>query len=151
MKRRLVPHDGDMGSKAANPSDARSVECRRAASDSRAICWRAPMRELLALAWRDGAFPFPADVKRHQQMEAVIAVTGERQWRKTRLFDLDPEFFMQLTDQRGLRPLAGLELAAGKFPQTSKRLALGALRDQDTVVRIDQRAGDDEGELDHER
>ena len=107
--------------------------------------------ELLALAWRDGAFPFPADVKRHQQMEAVIAVTGERQWRKTRLFDLDPEFFVQLTDQRGLRPLAGLELAAGKFPQPRKRLALGPLRDQDAVVRIDQRAGDDEGELDHER
>ena len=55
---------------------------------------------------------------------------------------------MQFADQRLLRPLAGLDLAAGKFPQARERLAFRALRDQHALVGIDQRAGDDEGELD---
>ena len=61
------------------------------------------------------------------------------------------EFLVQLADQRLFGPLAGIELAAGKFPQPRELFAFGPLRDQHTVIGIDQRAGDNEGELDHER
>ena len=39
-----------------------------------------------------------------------------------------------------VRPLAGLELAAGKLPEAGQRLAFGALRDQDALVGVNQRA-----------
>ena len=84
-------------------------------------------------------------------MKAVIAVTGECQRRETRLLHRDAQLFVQFADQRRFGPLAGLQLAAGKFPQSRKRLAFGTLRDQDAVVRIDQRAGDDEGVFVYER
>ncbi len=52
-----------------------------------------------------------------------------------------PGLLVQFADQALLRPLAGLALAAGKFPQAGERLAFGALRDQDALVSIDERAG----------
>jgi hypothetical protein len=47
----------------------------------------------------------------------------------------------------GFRPFAGLQLAAGKFPQAGQRLAFRPLCDQHAAVGIDQRAGDDEEEF----
>ena len=55
---------------------------------------------------------------------------------------------MTKVTKRLLRPFAGFDLAAGKFPQASERLALRALREQHALVGVDQRAGDHEGKLD---
>ena len=74
-------------------------------------------------------------------------MAGEGERRETSLADGDADFLMQFADQRLLRPFAGLDLAAGKFPQACQRLAFRALRDQYALVGVDQRAGDDEGEF----
>src|SRR5690348_11556248 len=103
--------------------------------------------EVLALARHNEAFPTPANVKRHQQMKCLIGMAREGQRCEAWLLDRDADLFAQFTDQGDLRPLAGFDLAAGEFPQPRKRLALGPLRDQHALVGIDQRAGDDEGEL----
>ena len=71
----------------------------------------------------------------------------EGQRREARLLHRDPELLAQLADQRLLRPLARLHLAAGKLPQPGELLALGPLRQKDAVVRVDQGDGNDEGEL----
>jgi hypothetical protein len=56
----------------------------------------------------------------------------------------DAELLVKLAHQRLLRRLAGLDLAAGKLPETGQRLSLRPLRQKDAAVGIDQRAGDDE-------
>ena len=101
----------------------------------------------LALDGARRALPAAADIERHEQVKAVIAVACEGEGREARLLDVDAKFFGKLADQRRFRPLAGLELAAGKFPQAGKLLALGPLGDQNAVVGVDERASDDEGEL----
>src|SRR5437879_7802770 len=104
--------------------------------------------QLLALARDHHAFPAPADVERHQQMKVVIGVARKSQRRQAWLADVDADLFMQLADQRLLRPFAGLDLAARKLPQARERLALRALCDQHALVDIDQGTSDDESELD---
>src|SRR5260221_13032480 len=81
-------------------------------------------------------------------MKALIGVAGKRQRRQAGLGDLDADFLAQFADQSLLRPLAGIELAAGEFPKAGQRLALRALRDQHALVGVDQSAGDDEREFD---
>src|SRR5262249_16380121 len=63
------------------------------------------------------------------------------------LVDADPQLLLQLPDQGLLRPLARLDLAAGKFPQARHRLAPRAPRDQHAGVRIDESASGDEDEV----
>ena len=75
-------------------------------------------------------------------MKVIIGVAGKGQRRETGFADADADFLVQFADQRLLRPLAGLDLAAGKFPQPRQRLALRPLRDQHALVGVDQRAGD---------
>ena len=48
-------------------------------------------------------------------MKVVVGVAGKGQRRETGFADADADFLMQLADQRLFRPLAGLDLAAGKF------------------------------------
>ena len=63
---------------------------------------------------------------------------------------VDAELLAQFADQRVLRPLAGVDLAAGKLPQALELLALRPLRDQHAAVDVDQRRRDDQEQL-HER
>ena len=65
-------------------------------------------------------------------------MAGEYEGREAGLVDLDAQLLLQLPDQRRLRPLAGLDLAARELPQTRQLLALRPLRDQHAAVRIDE-------------
>ena len=76
-------------------------------------------------------------------------MAGEGERGEAGLLDGDPDFLGELADERRFRPLARLDLAAGKFPQAGERLALRPLRDQDASVDIDQGDGDDEDEAGH--
>ena len=71
-------------------------------------------------------------------MKIFVAVTGEGKRRETGFPGIDAQFFLQFADQRSFRRLSGLDFAAGKLPQASHGLALGALRKQNAPVRIDQ-------------
>ena len=57
---------------------------------------------------------------------------------------VDPELFLQFADERVLRPLAGVDLAARELPQALELLAFGPLREQHPSVGVDQRRRDDE-------
>ena len=92
----------------------------------------------------DHALPAPAQKERHQKVEIFVAVRGEDEGRKTGGGDADAQFFLQFTDQANLRRLAGLELAAGKFPQARQRLAPRPLADQHASVAVDQGRGGDQ-------
>src|SRR5258707_8916887 len=81
-------------------------------------------------------------------MKGLVSVAGKGERRQTWLADGDADLLMQLADQRLFRPLARLDLAAGKFPQPRERLALRALREQHAPVGVHQRAGNHEGEFD---
>jgi SAM-dependent methyltransferase len=100
--------------------------------------------EVLAFPRDREAFPAPADIERHQQVEVLIGMAGEGQWREAGFLHGDPELLVQLADQRRFRPFAGLQLAAGKFPQAGQRLAFRPLCNQHAAVGINQSAGDDE-------
>jgi hypothetical protein len=58
------------------------------------------------------------------------------------------ELLAQFAYQGVFRPLAILDLAAGKFPEAGQRLALRSFREQHAAVGIDQRASrnEDDGE-----
>src|SRR5581483_6025379 len=86
--------------------------------------------ELLSLTRDHVAFPAPADIKRHQEMEIGIGVARESERSKTGFPHGDTDFLVQFASKRGLRPLAGLELAARKFPKPGKCLSFRPLRDQ---------------------
>ena len=49
-------------------------------------------------------------------MKIFIGVAGKGQRREARLADVDADLLVQFADQRLLRPLARLDLAAGKLP-----------------------------------
>ena len=67
----------------------------------------------------------------------------EGQRREAGLLHRDPELLAQLADQRLLRSLARLDLAAGKLPQACELLSFGPLGQKDAVVRVDQGDGND--------
>ena len=52
---------------------------------------------------------------------------------------LDAEFLVELADQRGFRRLAGMHLAAGKFPETGQSFPGRPLGEQYPAVGIDER------------
>ena len=60
--------------------------------------------------------------------------------------DGDAQLLVQLADEAGLGRLPGLDLAAGKFPQTCKLLARRPLADQHPAIGVDQRRSGDEKE-----
>jgi len=66
--------------------------------------------ELLSFARDHIAVPTAADVERHQQVEIVVSMAGEGQWRQAGLLHRDSDLLVQLADQRLLRPFAGLAL-----------------------------------------
>ena len=72
-------------------------------------------------------------------MEIGIGVRGEGERREAAFVDVDPELLGEFADQRRLRRLAGLHLAAGKFPHPREVLAGRALGEQHAAVRVDQR------------
>src|SRR5690606_23734846 len=57
--------------------------------------------------------------------------------------DLDSQFLLQLARQRGLRALARLPLAAGKFPEPRQVAVLAALGEQDAAADVGDDAGHD--------
>ena len=58
--------------------------------------------------------------------------------------DVDAELLVELADQRRLRRLAGMHLAAGKFPEAGEMLAGRPLGQQHAAVGVDQRHRRDE-------
>ena len=96
----------------------------------------------LAFPARDEALPPATDVEWHQKMKCFVSETREGEGGETRSLHDDAEFLGEFADQRLLRALAGVDLAAGKFPEAGQRLALGALRDQHPSVGVDEGAGD---------
>ena len=100
--------------------------------------------DVLSFRRDDKSVPLSADIERHQQMKIVIGVAGEGQRRETGLADFDAQLLPEFARQRAFGALAGIELAAGKFPQAGKLLAFGTLRDEHTIIRVDQRGGDNQ-------
>jgi hypothetical protein len=89
-------------------------------------------------------------------MKLLVSVAGECKRRETFLLYRNAELLVEFADERRLRPLAGIELSAGELPEPGQRLARRALGDQHAMIRIDERAGDDQDEADggwfaHER
>jgi hypothetical protein len=70
-------------------------------------------------------------------------VAGENEGGEAGLGHLDAQFLAQFADQGRLGSFAGLDLAAGEFPQTGQLLALGPFGDQHPAVHVDQGDGDD--------
>ena len=83
-------------------------------------------------------------------MEILVGVAGESERREARRLDRDAELLAQFADQRVLRPLAGVDLAAGELPQALELFALRPPGDQHAAVDVDQRRRDDQEQL-HER
>ncbi len=71
-------------------------------------------------------------------------MAGERQRRETLFVDDDAQFLLEFADERIFRPLARLDLAAGKLPQSSHRFSWRTLRDQHAAIGIDEGAGRNE-------
>ncbi|VTZ61647.1 conserved hypothetical protein [Sinorhizobium medicae] len=88
-----------------------------------------------------------ADVERHQQVKFVIAVARECERREARDLGADPELLFEFADQRLFGCLATLDFTARELPEAGERLALRALRQQNTSVGIDERASGDEHDV----
>ena len=73
-------------------------------------------------------------------------MAGKSQRREIGRRDLDAELLGKLADQRFLRPLARLDLAAREFPKPGKRAPLRALGDQDPALAIEENASRDQNE-----
>src|SRR5579862_3933631 len=104
--------------------------------------------EALLLSRLDKAFPAPADIKGHEQMEVGIRMARECERRETLRFDCDPQFLPQLPDQTLLRLLAGFDLAAGKLPEPRHRLSFWAPCDEHASIRIDEGASGNQNKPD---
>jgi len=71
-----------------------------------------------------------------------VRMAGEA--RRGNAADLDAEFLAQFALECGFGGFTRFKLAAGKFPQVAKRFIGRAARDEDAVVRIDERDRDHE-------
>ena len=89
-------------------------------------------------------FPPSANIKRHQEMEILIAERGEGQRREAGLFDGDPQFFVQFPDQALFGAFARFHFAARKFPEPRHAFAFRPFSNQNTAVRINKRTGNNE-------
>ena len=81
-------------------------------------------------------------------MEILIGVAREGQRRQARLAHDNAKFLFQFPDQSFFGPFAGLDLAAGEFPQACHRFAGGTLGEQYAAVGIDEGAGGNKNEFD---
>jgi hypothetical protein len=66
---------------------------------------------------------------------------------KTRFLHDNTEFLLQFPDQRLFRPLASLDLAAGKLPKPRHGFAGRPLGEEHAAVGIDKGAGGDKNEF----
>ena len=106
--------------------------------------------EDLAFAGLRCAFPAAAGEEWHQQVEVVVAVTGESEWCEAARPSIDAEFFLQFADQGDFGRFALFYFAARKFPEPRERFSLGALGEEDPPVCVDESYGRDEQRF-HER
>src|SRR5665213_2298584 len=104
--------------------------------------------ELLPLGCGDLSLPAPANIERHQEMEAGIGMARESEWCETGFIDDDAQFLLQLPDQTLFRRFTIFDLAAGKLPQACHRLAGRTLSDQHPAVGIDEGAGGNKDDFD---
>ena len=84
-------------------------------------------------------------------MEVRVAVRGEAQRDQVVRRDPNAEFLMTLADQRRLRGLNRLDLAAGKLPEAGHGFAVRSARQQHPSGRLDQRDRDHQHHSAHER
>ena len=77
-------------------------------------------------------------------------MAGEGQRREAVRFDRNSKLFHEFADERVFRSFAGVNLPAGKLPQSLECFAFGPLREQHPSVGVDQRRRDDEHKP-HER
>src|SRR5262249_21774203 len=119
----------------------------------RLVCWRHVVEaelvgldpaKLLVLLRYDAAKPALAEIKRHQEVELWISVAGEGKRHEGCPRDLDAKLLQDFADQRRLGLLAGLDLAAGKFPEPGKRASRRAPSDQHFSIPVEQRDGGNE-------
>jgi hypothetical protein len=76
-------------------------------------------------------------------VKRIVTVGSKNERREAVFADRYPQLLVQFADQTGLGRLAGLQLAAGKFPKASQRLALRALAQKHPAIAVDQgRRGD---------
>ena len=69
---------------------------------------------------------------------------GEGKGREAGRGDVDPQFFLQFARERHLGRLAGIDLAAGKFPQSSHGFSRWPLRQEHPAVIVDQGRSSDQ-------
>jgi hypothetical protein len=81
-------------------------------------------------------------------MEIRIGVAHKSQRCQASLLDGDSKFLFEFANERLLRRFAGLDLAAGKFPQAGHRSPFGALGKQNASITVDERTGGDENQFD---
>jgi hypothetical protein len=80
-------------------------------------------------------------------MEVGVGVTRKGKRRETGLAHGYCELLAQFAYQGIFRPLAILDFAAGKFPESGHRLAWGPLCNQHAAIRIDERASRNQDDL----
>ena len=76
-------------------------------------------------------------------MKILVAMRREGEGRQAGFGDVDAEFLLQLANEGRLGRLVAGDLAAGKFPQTSHRLAGWALGQQYAAIGVDECDTDD--------
>jgi len=109
-------------------------------ADAFEIAYGAPVQrrsvERLRLAAIASDYP---QVEQHAPMRILVLVGNQRR----RFVDFDAELLAQLANERVARLLAGLALAAGKFPTARHVLAGRTLRNEHAARGVEQGAGDD--------
>jgi hypothetical protein len=80
-------------------------------------------------------------------MKIRLSMAREGQGSETGLADDYSQFLVQFPDECFFRPLAALDLAAGKFPKPGHRLAFGPLRDEHAAVGVDEGTRGNENDL----
>ena len=80
-------------------------------------------------------------------MKILIGVAGEGEWLHAGDAGVYAKLLAKFARQRLLRPLARVDLAAGKLPQAGKLLSRRALGEQHAAIGVDQRGRDDEEEF----
>ena len=96
---------------------------------------------------RHETFPATTQEQWHQKVKRLITMGCKNEGRQTRLTDRDPKLFIKFPDQAAFRRLSGLDLAAGKLPQSSQGLAWRSLTDEHSSIHIDQGGGGDQEEV----
>ena len=74
-------------------------------------------------------------------MEFLVRMAGECQRGQAAFPCVDAQFFLQFADQGLFWGFAGLDLAAGKFPQACHALSFGALGQKDATIHVNKGDG----------